>query len=74
MSDVPIEEAAPLVVREVAVLKKFDGDLTDEEMDNTDPLEEVHLFDGEVIKHVVGGEVQYDAEAGIGTKPNFEEM
>lgn len=59
------------VVETRAVLKKFDGDLTAEEMETAEPAEEVHLLNEEIVKHVVAGEVVYDKEEGIGEKPDL---
>lgn len=37
-------------VTETIVLKKFDGDLTDEEMESAEPLETITLVDGKIVE------------------------
>jgi hypothetical protein len=69
MSDFDMSQVQVAEVR--SVLKKFDGDLTDDEMETAEPAEEIHVVDTEIVKHIVGGEVVYDKEEGIGEKPDF---
>lgn len=52
-----IEEGATLDVDEVIVLNKFEGDLTDEEMETAQPLETVTIKNGEIVEHIVWKEV-----------------
>lgn len=69
MSDFDMSKVEVIEVR--SVLKKFDGDLTAEEMETADAAEEIHVLDNEIVKHIVDGEVVYDKEEGIGEKPDF---
>ena len=69
MSDFDLSNVEVTEVR--SVLKKFDGDLTDEEMETATPAEEVTVVDNEIVKYAVAGEVVYDKEEGIGEKPDF---
>lgn len=69
MSDFDLSEVHVTETR--SVLKKFEGDLTPEEMETAAPAEEIHILNEEVVKHVVDGEVVYDKEEGIGEKPDF---
>lgn len=71
MSDVGDQNA--VVLEERGVLKKWDGDLTDEEREVVPPAEEVHVVDGEITKYIVNKEVVYDHAEGIGHKPVFED-
>jgi hypothetical protein len=70
------EEGAKFKVVEDVVLKKFDGEVpfdsvTGEAPEGTIPAEEVHVRDGEIIKHIVKEKVVYDKEAGVGEKPDL---
>lgn len=69
MSDFDLSQVEVTEVR--SVLKKFDGDLTAEEMETAEPAEVIEVLNDEIVKHVVGGEVVYDKEEGIGEKPDF---
>lgn len=44
------EDAPRFKVTETIVLKKFDGDLTDEEMETAEPLETITLVDGKIVE------------------------
>lgn len=73
------EEAPQLRITEQAVLKKFDGEVefdpvTGEAPADAVPAEEIHLLDGEIVKHIVHEEVVYDKEAGVGEKPDLSEL
>lgn len=69
MSDFDMSEVKVAEVK--SVLKKFDGDLTEAEMETAEPVEEIHVLNDEIVKHIVDGEVVYDKEEGIGEKPDF---
>lgn len=53
-----LNEGVELDVEEVIVLNKYEGDLTDEEMADTQPLETIKLVNGEIVEHTVWKEVQ----------------
>jgi hypothetical protein len=63
---------AGVEVKMTGVLEKYDGDLTDDEREAATPTERVVVEDGVIIRYEVNGELQYDAEAGIGAKPNLD--
>lgn len=48
-----IEEGTDFEVEEVIVLNKFEGNLTDEEMETAQPLETVTVKNGKIIEHIV---------------------
>lgn len=52
-----IIEGAEVNVDEEIVLNKFEGDLTDEEMETAQPLETVVIKNGEIVEHIVWKEV-----------------
>lgn len=52
-----IEEGLSLELDEVIVLNKYEGDLTDEEMETTQPLETVTLKNGVIVDHIIWKEV-----------------
>lgn len=52
-----IEEGAEVEVDEVIVLNKYEGDLTDEEMVDTQPLETVTVKNGKIVEHIIWKEV-----------------
>ena len=56
MSD-ELNEGVQLDVEEVIVLNKYEGDLTEEEMADAEPLETVKLVNGEIVEHTVWKEV-----------------
>lgn len=43
-------DAPRFKVTETIVLKKFEGDLTDEEMDAAEPVETITLVDGKIVE------------------------
>lgn len=47
-----IVEGAELNVDEEIVLNKFEGDLSDEEMANADPIETVVIKNGKIVEHI----------------------
>lgn len=56
MSD-ELNEGVQLDVEETVVLNKYEGDLTEEEMADADPLETIKLVNGEIVEHIVWKEV-----------------
>ena len=52
-----IEEDAQVTVEEVIVLNKFEGNLTEEEMADADPIETVTVKNGEIVEHIIWKEV-----------------
>lgn len=51
------EESGEVDLDEVIVLNKYEGDLTEEQMANADPLETVTIKNGEIVEHIVWREV-----------------
>lgn len=47
------EEKAPVTVAERIVLNKFEGDLTEEEMETATPLETIVIEKGEIVEHII---------------------
>lgn len=52
-----LNEGVQLDVEETVVLNKYEGDLTEEEMADADPLETIKLVNGEIVEHIVWKEV-----------------
>ncbi len=53
-----IVEGAEIDVEEVAVLNKYEGNLTEEEMANAQPIETIKLVNGVVVEHILWKEEQ----------------
>lgn len=53
-----LNEGVLLEVDEVVVLHKYEGDLSDEEMADAEPVETIKLVNGEVVEHTVWKEVK----------------
>ncbi len=52
------EEGAELQIDEVVVLNKYEGDLSESELANANPLETITVKNGEIVEHIIWKEVQ----------------
>jgi hypothetical protein len=52
-----MEEGANVTVDEIVVLNKYEGDLTEEEMADAQPIETITVKNGEIVEHIVWEEV-----------------
>lgn len=56
MTETPPGDEPQVEIVERLVLHKYEGDLSEEEMETAQPLETVIIEDGEIVEHIIHSE------------------